>query len=87
MTAGPKTRINSLRAQADIEPNRVSDDRRGDWWRANEIVIRRLTRRTATRQRSRNKTFSAQLTSDYDKRILTLIFPFVPSRQSPCAVH
>jgi hypothetical protein len=27
----------------------------GNWWRANEIVIRHLTRRTATRYRSRDK--------------------------------
>jgi DNA-binding LacI/PurR family transcriptional regulator len=31
----------------------------GNWWRANEIVIRHLTRRTATRDHSRDKTRSS----------------------------
>ena len=41
--------------EPNIEPNRVSDDRRGNWWRANEIVMRHLTRRLETRYRCRDK--------------------------------
>jgi hypothetical protein len=41
--------------ETNIEPNRVFDDRRGNWWRANEIVMRHLTRRLETRYRCRDK--------------------------------
>jgi hypothetical protein len=33
----------------------VPDDLRGNWWRANEMVMRHLTRQPDTRYRSRDK--------------------------------
>ena len=45
--ADPRRR--DSRAEADIEPNGVPDDRRASWWRANEIVMRHLTRQTEAR--------------------------------------
>jgi hypothetical protein len=35
----------------------------GNWWRANEIVIRRLTRQTKARHRSRDKAIARERTS------------------------
>src|SRR5271166_6594905 len=50
--------------ETNIEPNRMSDDRRGNWWRANEIVMRHLTRRLETRYRCRDKATKAPRSRD-----------------------
>src|ERR1700722_1410469 len=41
--------------ETHIEPNGVRMIAGGNWWRANEIVIRHLTRQTVTRYRCRNR--------------------------------